>query len=562
MRNIAVFILGPAACLGFALSTTEAQTAFTKITSGAIVTDKGTFAGPSWVDVNHDGYLDLIVGAYGGENLFYTNNGDGTFTKIVGREPVQDSALHTGAAMADYDNDGAPDMVMITGGNAHNIPYHNDGSGTFARVGGAINSVTGSFNVGGWADYDGDGLADFIVGVSDSSRAPLLFHNDGNGLFHAVTDAGLSENVSGASLNWIDYNNDGFLDLIIPGYDGVVVYRNNGNGTFAHDRTNTIATDSWPTGAWCVAAGDYDNDGLADLFVTGADYGGQLYHNEGNGGFKAVPAGSMLAAPDGGESLACTWGDYDNDGYLDLFISSHGGRNRLFHNNGDGSFSEVIEAPFTGDLTDGIYCNASSFVDIDNDGFLDLFITRYPEDGTVSNLLYHNNRNTNAWLEVRLDGRLSNRSGIGAKIRVQATIGGKQMWQMREISSGGRDAHPLVAHFGLGNATNIDLLKVEWPSGVVQTLTNLPANRIMNIVEQQKPRAARNPSITDVSRSIDGTMHLSVSGDAGYLYVVESTTNLANWSWLGVRTNTSGTFSYIDSKGTNQGDYFYRVSIP
>ena len=180
-----------------------------------------------------------------------------------------------------------------------------------------------------------------------------------------------------------------------------------------------------------------------------------------------------------------------------------------------------------------------------------------------TNLLYRNNGNTNVWIKIRLVGTASNRSGVGAKVRVKATIRGQTFWQLREINTGnGFNFSPLEAHFGLGDATNADLVRIEWPSGIVQTMTNVAAKQFLRVEEHQSPGVVIAPSFTSVSRSANGVVDLSVTGDAGLRYLFKASTNLANWTWLGVRTNLTGTIQFTDPRATNYTKRFYRVEIP
>ena len=179
-----------------------------------------------------------------------------------------------------------------------------------------------------------------------------------------------------------------------------------------------------------------------------------------------------------------------------------------------------------------------------------------------NNFLYRNNGNGNRWLKLKLIGGPSNRSAIGAKVRAHATIGAKSFWQLREIGNGGGyNCQPLVAHFGLGDATNVDNLRIEWPSGVVQTLTNVAARQILTVVEHQYGVTSA-PSFTVVSPGTNGSINLSASGDTGLLYLFEGSTNLVNWSRLEVRSNATGTVQSSDLRATNYSSRFYRISIP
>jgi hypothetical protein len=552
-----------------ALASAFAQTNFTKNTTGPVVTDKGSFAGAAWGDFHGLGFLDLMVCDYnGGTNVYYRNNGDGTFAKITQGDPVQRVGYSVGPAAGDLNNNGHLDLLVTTDGDStggRNMLYHNNGDGTFTAFNGwGVTNLLGYFNGCAVADYDNDGLVDmYIPGLNGTTS--LLFHNNGDGAFSRVPSGPeVSTPVDNHSVSWADYDGDGFMDLLVNGDNRNLLYHNNRDGTFTQVLTNAVATDFWSYNPWGSSWGDYDNDGLPDLFVAGMQMGNRLYHNNGNGVFTNVTSGFMLLPPAGGGSLSCAWGDYDNDGYLDLLVCSYNATNRLFHNNGDGTFTQVLgDAPVT-EGNPSISCHCCGWADYDNDGCLDLFVTRGSDSGApVSNLLYHNNGNTNAWLEVKLAGQASNRSAIGAKVRVHATIRGKTFWQMREVgSSCGRWVQPLVAHFGLGDAANVDTLRIEWPSGIVQTLSNIAPRQILTIVEHQVPPPTAPPSFTSVSPSGNGSLSLSVSGDSGLLYVLEGSTNLTNWAWLQVRSNATGTVQFTDLHGSNYPRRFYRVSVP
>jgi hypothetical protein len=262
-------------------------------------------------------------------------------------------------------------------------------------------------------------------------------------------------------------------------------------------------------------------------------------------------------ASDLGESIGCAWGDYDNDGYLDLFVATAIGTKVLYHNNTDGSFTRIVSGSLVNDLGTSLGC---AWADYDNDGFLDLFVA----NGGENNALYHNNGNGNAWLEVKCVGTVSNRSAIGAKVRVKATIRGNTFWQMREISggSGYGSQNELRAHFGLGNARSIELLRVEWPSGIVQTMTNVAVPKRLTVMEHQEPGASSAPHFMSVSPQTNGSVNLSVTGDAGLRYLLEASTNLVNWTSLGVSTNLAGSIEFTDTRATNYFRRFYRVFIP
>ena len=549
----------------------HAQTNFTQITNGAIVSDSGRFVGCAWGDFHNSGFQDLIVcNSIGGSNVYYRNNGDGTFTKIFQGDPVQDADYHIYAGAGDYDNDGNLDLFVTAGAYApsakHNRLYHNNGNGSFSNVsGGGVTNQLGHFGPGVWADYDNDGFLDLFVanhGVSNANGGTnQLFHNNGDGTFTAMTSGAIVNDISvGYCAVWEDYDNDGLVDLLVLNNvaNGLnFLYRNNGDGTFTRVTTNIIATDLWSGGSSTAAWGDYDNDGLPDLFVTDqAGVRNQLYHNNGYGSFTRINSGPELVPSSGGAFNGCAWGDYDNDGYLDLFVSGGNEKNALFHNNGDGTFTQILSGPPVNCGGVGIICGAVSWVDYDNDGFLDLFVSMNSNNqnaqGLGTNLLFHNNGNSNAWLEVKLVGTAANRSAIGAKVRIHATIGGKAFWQLREINSGGGyNDPPLVAHFGLGDSTNVDTLRIEWPSGTVQELQNVAPRQILTITEPPRLFAT----------ATNGVPQFSIKAWPGMQFVIQASPDLAAWSPVGTITitNLNGIAQIIDTNPPASDQRFYRA---
>jgi hypothetical protein len=551
----------------------RAQSTFTQITNSPVVNDAGQFVGAVWGDFHNSGFQDLIVCNYASTNVYYRNNGDGTFTKISQGEPIADAGYHIGAVAGDYDNDGHLDLCITAGAYAPsaatNRLYHNNGDGTFSLASGTgVTSQPGHFGPGVWADYDNDGFLDLFVAnhglANDNGWKNQLFHNKGDGTFTSVINGAIVNDISvGFCAAWEDYDNDGFVDLLVVNNvtgGANMLYHNDGHGTFTRVTTNIIATDAWPGGASTAAWGDYDNDGLPDLYIT--DQAGvrcQLYHNSGNGAFTRITSGPELVPSPGGAFNGCAWGDCDNDGYLDLFVSGAGETNALFHNNGDGTFTKILATgpPVNGGGANMVY-GAVSWVDYDNDGFLDLFVGGFTTNDLASapgkNLLYHNDGNSNAWLEVKLVGTVANRSAIGAKVRVHATIDGKNFWQLREINGGGGyNSAPLIAHFGLGEATNADTLRIEWPSGTVQEFQNVATRQIFTATE---------PSRLTASLS-NGVPQISIRGGRGLGYEVDSSSNLTTWMPIGTATitNSNGTALVTDTNPPAADQRFYRAVL-
>ncbi|MCB0568419.1 MAG: VCBS repeat-containing protein [Phaeodactylibacter sp.] len=485
-------------CL-FAGLSLQAQVSFTKIQEGPVATIAGDSRSCNFVDVNGDGRDDIFIsnGPSGGQNnRLFLNNGDGTFSTAPASDIVQDGSPSDGATFADADNDGSLDAYVVTWYGHTNYYYHNDGSGVFSLQDNPGLTGLGTFSeTASWGDFDNDGLLDLYVTNSGGNRRNLLYHNEGNGLLAPwTTGAWVTDAYTSRSVQWTDINGDGALDLFVANEENQYnnLYLNNGEQNFTRTELaplTTIARSS--TGSsWA----DIDNDGDFDLFVANyANQNNQLYFNNGDGSFSAVTDGPVVT--DGGYSFGSIFGDIDNDGDLDLFVANgfgpvSGVDNFLYLNNGDGTF-ERDEASIPGLHTQCSY--GCAWGDIDNDGFLDLVVANCKGTGQsqIPSSLYHNQGNGHHWLKVRLSGVASNRSGIGAKVRVKAMINGVAVWQVREISAqdGYNCQSSLTAHFGMGDAVHADSLLVEWPSGLRDTLLMLPTDTLFHITESMTSSA-------------------------------------------------------------------------
>jgi hypothetical protein len=541
---------------------------FTKITEGEIVNDGGRSAGVAWGDYDNDGFEDLFVANNNGENDFlYHNNGDGTFTRITSGDIVNDGGDSVSANWGDFDNDGDLDLFVSNGGGfgspKNNFLYRNDGDGTFTRI------VTGSIVSdllytlpSAWGDFDNDGWLDLFTGNWFGVHA--LYRNTGTGSFTRVTTNAIGLDPALGDSNgcsWGDYDNDGRLDLFVANGGGGpqphFLYRNLGHGAFTKITSGCIVTEPMVGigGAW----GDYDNDGFLDLFTTQQSGNSQrrnrLYHNNGAGGFECITSGPT--GTDTGFGTGCAWGDYDNDGFLDLFVCwQEGKNNHLYHNNGDGTFTQILEGS---PVNDGGRSPGCAWADYDNDGFLDLFVSNGAFVGSTGedNFLYRNDGNGNRWLKLKLVGGPSNRAAIGAKVRVTATMGGNQRQQMREISGGSGFAsqNSVIAHFGLAGATHAELVRIEWPSGTVQELRNVIANQFLTITE---PPRLSSPRIES------GQFRFTLRGARGLAYTIQRSTNALDWTAAGSLTVTdvNGTAEFSEPLPAGNGSRLYRAVAP
>jgi hypothetical protein len=271
-----------------------------------------------------------------------------------------------------------------------------------------------------------------------------------------------------------------------------------------------------------------------------------FYRNQGDGSFIDDVTARLGSS---GSAVNPVWGDFDNDGDMDIILTRHQAPCFYFQNQGDGTFVEDGTRPAL--QTTGVGAAAG---DYDNDGDLDLFVSTTNNE---RNALYRNEGNANHWLIVRLKGNASNAAAIGTKVRIQTSTEAGPLRQMRQITGGNFD--DLRAHFGLGDAAQVDLLRIEWPSGIVQETTNVPANQVLAVTEHQEG-ATNAPSLA-MSNLTDGTVQLSATGQANLRYVFEASADLVQWTKLAVRTNLTGTVSYTPPISA-AAERFCRVVVP
>lgn len=428
----------------------------------------------SWGDYNNDGFEDLFVTTYDESqtNMLYRNNGDKTFTKITTGDIVTEKAKSVGASWGDYNNDGYIDLFVANNAGSKNFLYKNNGNGSFTKI------ITGDIveygtycHSAAWGDYDNDGYLDLFVAEYFPTNTNHLFHNNGGETFTrvenspVVTDAGHSIGAA-----WGDYNNDGLVDLFVPNTNNEAnwLYKNIGNGQFEKVNENVLSTPSKSVGcSW----GDYNNDGYLDLFVANAgNSNNNLYLNNTDGTFSVVTTGPIVN--DKGNSHGSTWIDIDNDADLDLYVTNDQDEdNFLYKNNGDGTFSRSEN-----DLTKlGGDSFGTAISDYDNDGDYDIFVSNHDES---NNFFFENTKGQcSEYFCLELVGTNSNVSAIGASVSLKATINGTDVWQRRDVTgqsgggSGGQNSSKII--FGLGNTSEIDSLIISWPSGFKKIYTDL-----------------------------------------------------------------------------------------
>ncbi len=445
---------------------------FTDVTERAGVGLRAYGMGAAVGDYDNDGWLDLFVTAFG-SNTLYRNMGDGTFADLTALADVSDTRWTTSAAFFDYDRDGDLDLYVA--------------------------SYVDFTLAGNKRCYDSVGALDYCSPGVYRPIPDRLFRNEGNGRFSNVTEAAGISKAVGAGLGVAvgDYNSDGWLDLYVandatPNH----LWINQGDGTFVDNGAisgSALNASGNPEASMGIASGDVDQDGDEDLFITnlvGETF--VLYVNDGDGNFEDVRARWGLALPTAGfTGFGTDWLDYDNDGWLDLFITngavniieSQRGqpnpfrmRNQLFRNTGAGRFAETSrEAGPAFDEPD--IGRGAAFGDIDNDGDTDIVVTN---NGGPVRLLLNQTAAGHHWLQVRLEQRPGNRFGFGAWVGLERS-GRATLWRRVKTDGSYLSASDMRVAFGLGTSSAVTSLVVQWPDGTRERWAGVPGDQMVTL---------------------------------------------------------------------------------
>jgi len=499
-----------------------------------------TGSGVAWIDYDNDGWLDIFLvngssldkqpsGAAPSNKLFH-NNRDGTFTDVTAKAGLTRSGWGQGVCVGDYDNDGFDDIFLSYWGS--DVLYHNNGDGTFTDVS-RQSGVAGDpsrWSTGcAFVDYDRDGKLDLFVthyvkfslqtakdpgsnpyciyrGLSVNcgprglaGETSTLYHNNGDGTFRDISvqsGIGAPGGYFGLGVLTADFDNDGWPDIYVASDSTPsLLFLNNHDGTFREEGTLrgvAFSEEGMEQAGMGVSAADYDRDGWLDILKTNfSDEAVNLYHNDGKATFTNASEAAGLNKYTHYVGWGCGFFDPDNDGLLDiLYVNGHVYPELerihadtayrepcVLYRNSGGCFQDVSQLAGSA-ITKPATGRGCAFGDYNNDGCVDVIINN---QNAGPSLLKVERQNQNHWITMKLEGRKSNRSAIGARVKCCAG----SLTQIDEVRSGGSylSQNDLRVHFGLAQEKTIDLIEVSWPSGLVDRFHNVVVDRFVHIEE-------------------------------------------------------------------------------
>lgn len=455
--------------------------------------------GTSAADFNNDGMVDIFV-----NERLYLNKGELGFVDII--ESLSGFNMNTyGAIFGDYNNDGYLDIFMEDPSSSPGFfLYRNNHNRTFTSTDITANlAVNFPAQGAGWADFNLDGKLDLFIG--NDRGLNQLFKNLDYYTFEDISEtAGVEDDDHTYGVSWGDLNNDRYPDIFVapchPNIGALSVknlYLNNGDETFTNINVTAGVNDSLPS--WGIVWLDYNNDNYLDVFIANMFKSdsrpgyNKLYRNNRNNTFSDISDSAGVGGEASENSWGCAAADFDNDGWIDIYVANDNQNHRIYKNNGDGTFTDV--AGIAG-ISEHLH-RVVAVADYNNDGFIDIFTA-----GRFANRLMLNNGGANHWLSIKARGIASNLFGIGTRVELYSN----GLRQIREINAGDSFCSQndnLTAHFGLGTNTNIDSIVLRWPSGITDIIYRVSNNQQITIVEGVGINNA--PSTLQLSYPIDAS---------------------------------------------------------
>ncbi len=453
----------------FWASPSDAQNLFNDKSSASGISNTGTNSGMAFGDYDNDGDEDLYVSVQNGANFLYQNQGNGTFLNVTAIAGVGVSDFSIASVWGDIDNDGDLDLY-VANYNSENVLFENNGDGTFTdiTIAAGVNDNKNPRCVL-MADIDNDGFVEIYV--ANIFGQNVMYKNNGNKTFTDLTAYTNTSDVQIAMGSiFFDYDNDGDQDLYLThdAYQKYILYENNGMGRFT-DVSAARGANVAGQGMG-VDFGDYNNDGFFDIYVTNLGHNFLLKNTNGNFTEEAFQANVA--------DIGMGWGtfffDYNNDGWSDIYVVNDyqfsPQENVLYKNLGNDSFAIVGSNT---NISSQFSSYGAATADINNDGWIDMAVAIV---GSHGNQLFENNdAGTNQWIKVKTEGVTSNRAGIGTRVEIYTN----GMRQMNEVAAGRgyASANSLTMHFGVGNIAVVDTVILRWSSGQVDKYYNVPASK-------------------------------------------------------------------------------------
>ncbi len=518
--------------------------------------------GAAFFDFDLDGDEDLYLTGGLARDVLYRNNGDGSFTKTENSNGLEATAMYNTTAVitGDINNDGYRDIFVSTweaNGSqevARNLLFLNKGDGTFEEVGANVGITQAAFSIGAnFVDYNRDGFLDIhvmnhvetpaflydsygvIIGFDHDCYDNFFYLNNGGTSFTEVAgQIGVNDNGCALAALPSDYDMDGDLDIFIANDFGPFIvpnalYQNNyPDDTFSEIGAATGA--GIPMYGMGIAAGDYDHDLDLDYYIT--NLGQNVLMENDNGNFTDVAISAQVEstyAVGSPTDFATGWGtaffDIDNDTWLDLFVAN--GRipslstlptamndpNKLYLNNGDKTFSDISAL---NSVDDPAYSRGMAYADYDNDGDLDFVVVNLNEFGEQVKLYRNDSNGENNYIQFALEGTKSNKDAFGAKVWIYA--GGETF--LREVAGGGGSfcsQSTSIVHFGLGDIAEVDSVRVDWPSGIVDHLSGYEVNQKHNLLESftssNKDLLQQNFALSVLPNPFEQSFTIEITGE-------------------------------------------------
>lgn len=489
MRSIAPYLL-LLFLFSFAFRLVQQTPIFKAYEQGTISSDEGTTRGAAFGDVDGDGVPELYAAnTQGQSNVFYQLNDAGEWVSYSENEPAWFTTVNykgrsEGVNWVDYDNDGDLDLYICSRGYEPNQLFQNEAGQRLKKIEDhPLVQDSLSSSMACWADFEGDGDLDVIV-IGYRYNGNLVFENLGGGRFEEKSGHLMSEGEGRSrACACGDVNNDGLPEIFVArARQSNFYYVNRGDWQFESIRDGLMVEDQGY--AYGASWADYDDDGDLDLFVANFDKENLLLSNDGEGGLTPVEEGEIVKTK-AGASKGHSWGDYDNDGDLDIYIGNgtYGPdmRNFLFLNDGNGSFERYAQGVIEthADTTAGV-----THADFDRDGDLDLFVATWGSHDQL-NRLYVNQTSGRNWVSFRLKGTQSNSYGIGTQVTLYFSKAGatQSMHRWMYPVSGYGSQNDLELHFGLGEISRIDSVVAKWPQGSREVHLGLKVNQHYQLTE-------------------------------------------------------------------------------